>query len=68
MLNMIFIRGESREKLNNKVSFQLLYVIDTTSQTYVEECINWQEKPTLIVSKIFYYTTDQSVDTRPTGL
>ena len=31
-------------------SFQLLYVIDTTSQTYVEECINWQEKSTLIVS------------------
>ena len=29
---------------------QGLYVVDTTSQTYVEECINWQEKPTLIVS------------------
>jgi len=28
----------------------LLYVIDTTSQTYVEECINWQEKPTLILN------------------
>ena len=29
---------------------QALYLIDTSSQTYVEECINWQEKNTLIVS------------------
>ena len=28
---------------------QALYLIDTSSQTYVEECINWQEKNTLIV-------------------
>lgn len=27
-----------------------LYIIDTTSQTYVEECIVWQEKETLILN------------------
>ena len=31
------------------IFWQALYLIDTSSQTYVEECINWQEKNTLIV-------------------
>ena len=33
-----------------KFLLQALYVIDTTSQSYVEECIVWHEKETLIVS------------------
>ena len=32
------------------IIFKGLYVIDTTSQVYVEECIVWEEKETLIVS------------------
>ena len=35
---------------NQYCCVQGLYIIDTTSQTYVEECIVWQEKETLIVS------------------
>ena len=49
-LGFNFIISNVSKAFNFEILFQLLYVIDTTSQTYVEECINWQEKSTLIVS------------------
>ena len=35
------------------LAFQIVYVMDTSTQAYVEECIVWHDKETLVVSKLF---------------
>ena len=34
------------------MTFKIVYVMDTSTQAYVEECIVWYEKETLVVSKL----------------